>query len=99
MDVTGSLGPRQQVEVWVHGTGPERLMDVRWSKDSLYGMPYLAGLDGENAKPVIVARSQVDSIRTGQSSAGTWKVAGILFASVAVVTIAACASTRCSVGE
>ena len=60
MDVTGNLGPRQQVEVWVHGTGPQRLMDVRWSKDSLYGMPYLAGLDGKSAKPVIVARSQVD---------------------------------------
>jgi hypothetical protein len=100
IDSPGSLSPRQQAQVWVHGGAPLRLKEVRWTADSVFGRPYLAELDGDTAKVIAIPRSRVDSVRTGNPSAGLWKTTGLVLVGLFVVGIAACAlGQSCQLGD
>jgi len=96
----GSLSPRQQAQVWLHGGGQLQLKEVRWTADSVFGRPYLAGLDGDTAKVVAIPSSRVDSVRTGNPSAGLWKTVGLVVGGTVIVAIALCAAgSGCQLGD
>jgi hypothetical protein len=65
---------------------------LHWTADSVFGRPYLAGLDGDTAKVVAIPSSRVDSVRTGNPSAGLWKTVGLVVLGSVVVLMAACAA-------
>lgn len=75
----GALEPRQQVQVWTDAGQVIRLHGVTWTSDSLRGVAYLAPLDSADAG-ISVARSQIDSLRTGNPPAGFWRSFGLVMA-------------------
>ncbi len=90
----GSLTPRQETQVWVHGAGPLRLKQLHWTPDSVFGKPYLASLDGDTTT-VGVPRARVDSIRVGNPTSGFLKSAGLGLGIAAGLAILLCIAGGC----
>jgi hypothetical protein len=86
------LPPRQQVEVWQAGRAL-RLHAVRLTTDSLSGVPYLQPPDCDSCR-VRLPRGPIDSLRTGNPTAGFWKAVGLTLGGALVVGVIACASSR-----
>jgi hypothetical protein len=96
---SGTFGPRQQVQVW-SGHTSQQLHGVSWTDDSLFGRGYLVPLDCDSCARVALARSQVDSVRTGNPSAGFWRTTGLVLGGMVVVGVGVCAVTQdCALGE
>lgn len=95
-----TLPPRQQVQVWMHDSQVLRLREVRWNSDSLFGLPYLAGLDRDTATVMVVSLSRIDSVRTGNPSAGLWKTVGLVVGGTVVLVLGICAvGQSCQLGD
>ena len=73
---------RQQVQVW-HAGRPLQLHGVTISAESLHGVLYHRPLECDSCR-IGLARSEVDSLRTGSPPAGLWRstglIVGLLFA-------------------
>lgn len=95
----GSFAPRQQAQVWIHDRRMVRVQQVRWTTDSIFGQPYLAGLDGDTVGVMAIPRSDVDSIRTGNPAAGFWKTTGVVIGGLVVATVLACRAYGCPSGD
>ena len=89
-----ALPKRQQVQVWQAGR-VIRLHAVEMAADSLTGVPYLRPPDCDSCR-VALGRQKIDSIRSGNPSAGFWKTVGLSLAGVAVAALVICgASSSC----
>ena len=79
----------QQIEVW-HDGRSVRLHGVQLTNDSVIGVPYLQRTDCDSCR-VSLPRTAIDSLRTGNPTAGLWKTVGLGIAGMAVVGLVACA--------
>jgi hypothetical protein len=96
----GSFNARQQVQVWANGSEAGRLHGVSWTQDTVLGRYYLDPLDCDSCERVVLPRASVDSVRTGNPTAGLFKSAGVVLGTIVVVGIVACLGTRsCNWGD
>jgi hypothetical protein len=93
-----SLPARQQVQVWQAGMAT-RLHAVSLSSDSVSGVPYLQPIECDSCR-VTLALQAVDSIRSGNPTAGFWKTVGLTLAGLAVGLVVICATgSSCQFGD
>lgn len=91
------LPSRQQVEVWQVGR-VQRLHAVRLTDDSLSGVPFVKPPDCDSCR-VAVPLSAVDSLRTGNPTAGFWETVGLtLVGTLGVVVVGCLTIERCNFG-
>jgi hypothetical protein len=92
-----TLPSRQQVEVW-QGGRVLRLHAVRLTNDSLSGVPFVKPPDCDSCR-VGLPRAAIDSLRTGNPTAGFWKMVGLsLVGTLAVVVVGCLTIERCNFG-
>ena len=82
------LSPRQQVQVWQHGT------QYRWhavviTTDSVQGILYLQPITCDSCRRSL-PRPEVDSLRLGNPVAGFWKGVGLVAGTVLVAGLIVC---------
>ena len=90
---SGSLRPRQQVQVWTGGR-MLRLHGVIVGADTVSGVPFLKSLDCDSCR-VRIERAEVDSLRIGEPVDSFWKTAAL---GAAIGLIALCYSGWCEAG-
>jgi len=83
-----TLPPRQQVEVW-HSGRVLRVHAVRLVNDSLSGVPFMQPADCDSCR-VSLPRAEVDSLRTGNPTAGLWKTVGLSMVVLLGVVVVGC---------
>ncbi len=89
---TGSLAPRQQVQVWTHGHA-RQLHAVRVGTDSLSGVPFTRPIDCDSCR-LRIARTAIDSVRFGNPTAGFWRSVGLVVGGSLVLMGALCAASH-----
>jgi hypothetical protein len=73
-----------------------RLHAVRLTNDSLSGVPYVKRPDCDSCR-VSLPRAAVDSLRTGNPTAGLWKTVGLTFVGLLAVVVVGCKTIeRCN---
>lgn len=87
-----SLPPRQQVEIW-QGGKVVRLHAVTLTADSLSGVPYIQSPGCDSCR-VSLARQSVDSIRSGNPTAGFWKTVGLSLGGLLVAALVICGASK-----
>ena len=93
-----TLPERQQVEVWQGGRAL-RLHAVRLVHDSVSGVPYLQRPDCDSCR-VSLPRTEVDSLRAGNPTAGLWKTVGLTIVGMLAVVVVGCRTIeRCNWGN
>jgi hypothetical protein len=88
--VPNTFPKRQQVQLW-RGGQPLQLHAVEFSGDSISGVHYVQPPDCDSCR-VAVARASIDSLRTGNPTAGFWKTTGLVIGGLALLTVVACAT-------
>lgn len=86
----GPLPARQQVQVWQRGRALQ-WHAVSVSPDAVTGVPYLEPVDCDTCR-LTVPRSQVDSLRLGNPTAGFWKTVGLVVGIPALALVVICSS-------
>lgn len=79
------LSPRQQVQVWLHGTALQ-WHAVRLTADSISGVPFLQPVECDSCRTRI-ARAEVDSLRLGNPVGGFWRKVGLASAIVFIPSL------------
>ena len=93
------LRPTQQVEVW-RGGAMLRLHGVVLTEDSLRGIPFLQPLNCDSCR-LSLARSSIDSLRTGDPVGGFWGTAVLGAVALLAALVLACheAGVACGIFE
>ena len=84
----GPLSARQQAQVW-HDDRFEQWHALVLSQDSISGVPYFRAITCDTCR-IALSRSQVDSLRFGNPTAGFWKTMGLVVGVPAVIVAIAC---------
>jgi len=86
----GPLPARQQVQVW--SGGHARQWHAVWvGSDSVTGIPFQKPIDCGTCR-LSMPRSQVDSLRLGNPTAGFWKTMGLVVGLPVLALVVICSS-------
>jgi hypothetical protein len=86
----GPLPARQQVQVWQRGRALQ-WHAVSVSSDSVTGIPFHKSADCDSCR-LTMPRSQVDSLRLGNPTAGFWKTVGLVVGIPVLAVVVICSS-------
>ena len=78
----------QQVQLWQHGRRLQ-LHAVRLVADSISGVPFVQSPDCDSCR-ITLPRASVDSMKTGNPTAGVWKTTGLVMGGMLAVVVVAC---------
>ena len=82
------LPPRQQVQVWQHGTALQ-WHAVQLTVDSVSGIPFVKPVECDSCR-IRLPRANVDSLRLGNPVAGFWKTMALAAAILITPLIILC---------
>lgn len=93
-----TLAPRQQVQLWSQGH-VRRWHAVRWSADSVSGVPFLQAIACDTCR-LTVAQGTIDSVRIGNPTGGFLRSVGLTLGTMAVAGLVLCGIERsCNFGD